>query len=168
MSLPSRRVRPDRPRRSGKRARPRPDRSAELAALIMQLRMAILAGLPIRRAAIEVFSTSRAAEIRAVAQRLALGLPLGDSLFGDVASLEPRTLRLFRALERLEIDGADAVPHLDALASDIERDRIAAIDIASQRIGVALLFPLVLCILPAFVCLAVVPLVLDVVEPLVG
>ena len=65
-----------------------------------------------------------------------------------------------------EIDGGDLSLHLELVVHDLRRERAAVLDAAAQRLTIALLFPLVLCILPAFVLLAIAPLVLEVIAEL--
>jgi len=60
---------------------------------------------------------------------------------------------------RASLSGASPAPMLDALAVDQrERQRLAG-EAAARRAGVAMVAPLGLCFLPAFVLLGVVPLV---------
>ena len=66
--------------------------------------------------------------------------------------------RVLDALRRAEVDGGPLALHLDVLVSDLRRQRRTVLDGAAQRLTVSMLFPLVVCILPAFVLLAVVPL----------
>ena len=78
-------------------------------------------------------------------------------------------LSLYRVLDLLrrgEVDGLDLATQLEFVVQDLRRERSIALDTAAQRLTVALLFPLVLCILPAFVLLAIVPLLLDVLSQL--
>ncbi|MFT7474812.1 MAG: hypothetical protein ACI81L_001744, partial [Verrucomicrobiales bacterium] len=49
----------------------------------------------------------------------------------------------------------------ELLVRDFRRRRAMDLDTAAQRLTISLLFPLVVCILPAFVLLAVVPLLLS-------
>jgi pilus assembly protein TadC len=67
-------------------------------------------------------------------------------------------------MERADHDGAAWGPGLDALAADVHRQRVSRLDEDGHRLTVGLLFPLVLCILPAFVLLALVPLIADTVR----
>ena len=54
--------------------------------------------------------------------------------------------------------GTPLLPALDRVAVDARARRRVAADEAARRVPVKLLFPLVLCILPAFALLTVVPL----------
>ena len=76
------------------------------------------------------------------------------------------TYRVLDLLRRGEVDGLDLATQLEFVVQDLRRDRAIALDTAAQRLTVALLFPMVLCILPAFLLLAIVPLLLDVLSQL--
>jgi tight adherence protein C len=87
----------------------------------------------------------------ALGERRAVALRELDRL-GDAA--RPLT----RALIASERDGAPLVVALDALARDARLERRRDAEERARRLPVQLLFPLVLCILPAFGLLTVVPL----------
>ena len=93
-----------------------------------------------------------------VHQRLELGADLTSAMLAT-ENASPDAQRVLDALRRAEIDGGPLANHLEVLMSDLRRQRRTALDSAAQRLTVSMLFPLVLCILPAFVLLAVVPLV---------
>ncbi len=63
-------------------------------------------------------------------------------------------------------DGDPLVPVLDRLSVEARMVRRRQAEEAARRLPVQLLFPLVLCVLPAFVLLAVVPLLLAAVPQL--
>ena len=155
-----------RPSRSRRFDEPHEDGIASAIAL---LRLAVAAGISPRNAigvVADQLIGSAAAPFVAIARRLDVGAPLHDALFHDIADLDPALLRVLQVVERADLDGLEAAAHLDAIAVDVSRDRIAALDTASQRLSVQLLFPLVLCILPAFLCLSMIPLVIDVFDGL--
>jgi len=66
--------------------------------------------------------------------------------------------RVLRMLEQAERYGQPIGPQLGLLADELHREQIAQIDVASQRLSVHMIFPLVLCILPAFLLLSILPL----------
>lgn len=114
-----------------------------------------------------------ASRLTPVSHALSLGAEFSDA----IAPLDQRSphkdgsvdLSLYRVLDLLrrgEIDGLDLATQLEFVVQDLRRERSIALDTAAQRLTVALLFPLVLCILPAFVLLAIVPLLLDVLSQL--
>ncbi len=103
-----------------------------------------------------------------ITQRLALGVDFAEAV-DRLDTGTPEGLSLYRVLDLLrrgEADGLDLAMQLEFVVQDLRRDRSIALDTAAQRMTVALLFPLVLCILPAFVLLAIVPLLLDVLSQL--
>ena len=136
----------------------------DLSASVELLRLACAAGLS-PRAAVRALSDelgSGAGPVESIASRLRVGAPFHAALFHDIDGLDPSWVRVLRVLERADLDGLDPGPNLDAIAADMNRDRLARLDVDAQRLSVKLLFPLVLCILPAFLCLSMVPLVLEV------
>jgi len=98
---------------------------------------------------------------RPVADRLALGADFAEALILAEQSdeISPTMHRVLDLLRRSEVDGEPLAVPLEMLLLDLRRQRENALDEAAQRLTVSLLFPLVLFILPAFVVLAVVPLV---------
>jgi tight adherence protein C len=115
--------------------------------------------------------------LAAVAER-APPSPLAAALVDVETRVSTTGARLADALERLPDDvGSDAVrpfvaaitdaerygtpigPTLDRLADEARRTRQRRAEEAARRIPVKLLFPLVLCILPAFGLLTVAPLI---------
>ena len=98
-----------------------------------------------------------------VARALTVGADFTDAI-DRLDATTPTGLSLYRVLDLLrrgEADGLDLAVQLEFVVQDLRRDRSIALDTAAQRLTVAL-FPLVLCILPAFLVLAIVPLLLDV------
>ncbi|HVE62941.1 MAG TPA: type II secretion system F family protein [Mycobacteriales bacterium] len=146
-------------------------RRARLAA-DRRLLQAIPLGCDLLAACVSAGASPQAAT-RAVAE--AVPGPLADVLHGVARSLAlggsatqawapyadgPAALRtLAVVLCRASLSGASPAPMLDALAVDQrERQRLAG-EAAARRAGVAMVAPLGLCFLPAFVLLGVVPLV---------
>lgn len=141
-------------------------RDAELVAAVPELvdllRLAVAAGLSVhqvldvvRPRAPEPF----VAPLTEVRRRVALGARLGDALdaldrLGDPAR------PLVSALRAAAFDGVSLAPALERVATDARLQRRRAAEISARRLPVHLLLPLVLCILPAFGLLAVVPLLL--------
>lgn len=103
------------------------------------------------------------AALGSVTIHLELGASFADAVIAverdnAVSSSVVRVLDLMR---RSEVDGEPLLAHLEILATDFRRRRATALDEAAQRLTLSMLFPLVLCILPAFIVLAVVPLVVN-------
>ena len=89
----------------------------------------------------------------------ASGRPLADALGGLAHDLGEPVRPLTAALVATERDGAPLAPTLERLALEVRRDRRRRAEEAARRLPVKLLFPLVLCTLPAFALLTLVPLV---------
>jgi pilus assembly protein TadC len=102
----------------------------------------------------EVFA-SALAEVR---RRVALGQRFGDAL--DVFDELGEPVRpLVASLRAAAFDGVALGPALERVAADARLQRRRWAEINARKLPVQLLFPLVLCILPAFGLLAIVPLV---------
>jgi pilus assembly protein TadC len=125
----------------------------------------VVGGLPIDRGALGTASD----DFAAIGARLGLGADLSSAIL----RLEPEKsstgfVRVLDVLRRAELDGVELALHLELLVRDLRRERAVSLDAAAQRLTVSLLFPLVLCILPAFVLLAVVPLLVGALTSLPG
>ena len=104
-----------------------------------------------------------------VAKRLALGAALSDAILTpDRRDQSVSMMRVLDLLRRAELDGAALGLQLELLVRDFRTTRALSLDAAAQRMTVSLLFPLVLCILPAFILLAIVPLLLGAISGLPG
>lgn len=104
-----------------------------------------------------------------VSRRLELGADLSEVILAlDPDTTSPSMSRVLDVLRRAEIDGVALAMHLEMVLRDLRRERALALDTSAQRLTVSLLFPLVVCILPAFVLLAVVPLLLSAFSNLPG
>jgi len=104
-----------------------------------------------------------------VGQRLDLGADLASAILSlDQSQTSTSFIRVLDVLRRAEVDGVALATHLEIVLHDLRRERARALDAAAQRLTVSLLFPLVVCILPAFVVLAVVPLLLGALSSLPG
>lgn len=87
--------------------------------------------------------------------------PLGDSLEELATRLGPVVQPLVTALVAHERYGAPIAQNLAALAGESRRARRHDAEVVARRLPVILLGPLVVCVLPAFLLLTVVPLVVD-------
>jgi pilus assembly protein TadC len=79
-------------------------------------------------------------------------------LDGDVEGAR----RIGRAAVRSADSGAALAGALARVAEDLRADRAAAAEAAARRAGVLVVLPLVLCFLPAFLLVGVVPVVVAV------
>ena len=94
-----------------------------------------------------------------VVRAMALGVPAQEAWAPHVADGPPALRTLAAALVRSSVSGSSPGPVIEALAADQrERQRLAG-EAAARRAGVAMVAPLGLCFLPAFVLIGVVPLV---------
>lgn len=84
------------------------------------------------------------------------GEPLVDAL-ERVAAQGSASRPLVALLVAAHHDGSPIVDPLTRLADDLRADRRRAVEARARQVPVRLLFPLVLCSLPAFVLLAIVP-----------
>ena len=126
------------------------------------LMLAVGAGCNVRLA---VAATGRrgtgpvAAELRRVSTEVDRGRRLADALDDLPARAGEPTRRLAGVLAGCERYGTPVLPALERLADEVRVARQRRAETAARRVPVALLFPLVLCILPAFALLTVAPLV---------
>lgn len=93
-------------------------------------------------------------------ERFAHGLPLADCLAELGGALGPDGVPLVDALGQSASAGVPLVPLLEGVAATARDARRRRAQEAARRLPVTMLFPLVLCILPAAVLLAVVPVLL--------
>lgn len=91
-----------------------------------------------------------------VVGRTRLGVPMDQA----VARPPPDYERLTRALVLAELSGAPTAAVVSRAAADLRAERREAAEAAAARLGVRLVLPLGLAVLPGFVLLAVVPIVL--------
>lgn len=92
-----------------------------------------------------------------VRRRVALGQRLGDA-FDALDELGEPVRPLVGALRSAAFDGVALGPALERVAADARLQRRRWAEINARKLPVQLLFPLVVCILPAFGFLAIVPL----------
>lgn len=107
-------------------------------------------------------------ELHDVAHQLELGASFANVLLDADGCLDEGLHRTLDVLRRAEVDGSALEVHLNFLVRDLRRVRRLALDAAAQRLTVLLLFPLIVCILPAFVLLAIVPLLIEALSGLPG
>ena len=135
---------------------------ATLPDVVDLFRLAVGAGLSVHQA-IDAVTPCAAEPVRStleeVRRRVGLGARLGDALEGLDALGDP-VLPLAAALRGAARHGAPLSVALDRVAADARVLRRRRAEEEARRLPVQLLFPLVLCVLPAFGLLAVVPLLL--------
>jgi Type II secretion system (T2SS), protein F len=99
-----------------------------------------------------------------VVARLRLGVPAREAWAGPPAELEP----LARALVLAELSGAPAASVVVRAASDARAAARERMEFGAARLGVRLVLPLGLAVLPGFVLLAVAPIVLGLAASVIG
>jgi Flp pilus assembly protein TadB len=141
----------------------------ELPWLVDLMGSALRAGLGPVEAVLRVAEVSRPdvrRELQVPLARLRLGVdPV--TVWGELAG-HPQLGRLGVALRRATESGAPVVDALDRLAEDLRAGRRTAVQVRVRRIEVRAALPLGACFLPAFVLLAVVPLVAGSASRLLG
>ncbi len=100
-----------------------------------------------------------AAELKRVSADVGRGRRLADALEDLPARAGEPTRALAGVLAGCERYGTPVLPALNRLADEVRLQRQRRAEAAARRVPVTLLFPLVLCILPAFALLTVAPLV---------
>lgn len=98
-------------------------------------------------------------ELARVTQEVGRGGRVADALDQLPARAGEAVRPLAAALAACERYGAPLGPTLERLGHDVRRQRQRRAEEAARRVPVLLLFPLVLCVLPAFALLTVAPLV---------
>ena len=93
-----------------------------------------------------------------VQRRVDLGVRLGDALEA-LGTLGDGVHPLMAAIRSAAFDGTPLLPALERVAAETRLLRRRQAEHDARRLPVQLLLPLVLCVLPAFVLLAVVPLI---------
>jgi len=137
-----------------RRARRRAARAAlELADVLDLLRVAIVAGLSVGRALSEVGRRRGglvAAELRTVAEGLALGVPRAEALAALQRRLPlPAIGLLTAAIARADRHGAPLAPALTALARDARADRARALHEQAARAAPRIQLAVALLLVPA-------------------
>jgi tight adherence protein C len=103
-----------------------------------------------------------------VHHRLRRGQRLADALAAFTDALGPGAAPFVDALATAERYGLPLGPVLDRLADDIRGERRRRVERQARTLPVKLSFPLVVCTLPSFVLLAVVPALLGALSTLRG
>ena len=134
----------------------------DLPEVVDLLLLAVGAGLSVRQATAAVArrsTTLLGSELGRAVAEADRGRRLADAL-DEVPSRAGDAVRpLVGALAASERYGAPLAPALDRLAAEVRATARRRAEEAARRVPVKLLFPLVLCILPAFALLTVAPLI---------
>ncbi|MEY2430889.1 MAG: tight adherence protein [Acidimicrobiaceae bacterium] len=135
--------------------------AAQQADVIDLFVLALGAGLNLRLALTAVARRAPpawASSLAALVDQIERGQRVGDALDALPDALGEPARPLVRVLAGAERYGTPLLPGLDRLAIDARLDRRRRAEEAARRVPVKLLFPLVLCVLPAFGLLTVAPL----------
>lgn len=142
----------------------RAEASAAAPDLLDAVAVCVTAGLSPRTALDRAGAVVRgplAEELEEARRQVDLGAPWRSALRGVAERTRlPELRRLSVTLERSERLGSPVADQLRRLARDVRDERRLRDEERARRAPVAMLFPLVLCILPAFVLAAVVPAML--------
>jgi tight adherence protein C len=146
----------------GRRARRREAAAvvAELPDVVDLFALAVGAGRNVALALAAVASRAPPAwqpALLAAAGRVSSGGRLGDALAGLTAALGEAARPLATALAASARYGTPLLPALERIAIDARSERRRRAEEAARRLPVTLLFPLVLCVLPAFGLLTLAP-----------
>lgn len=112
------------------------------------------------RAVAAVLPEPAAAELDEVGRALLAGADTA----APWADAGPRWAPARRCLEVASVAGVPPGPSLRQAATDLRREAIASVEVATARLGVRLVLPLGLAFLPAFVLTTIVPLILALVR----
>lgn len=104
----------------------------------------------------------------ATAHRLQRGQGLAEALLGLVDELGPAARPIADGIAAAERYGLPLAPLLDTLSDQAHAARRRLAEAEARRLPVRLSFPLVVCTLPSFVLLAVVPAVMGTISSLRG
>ena len=137
------------------------DRVAGLPEVVDLLAVAVAGGLtvPVAVAAVAGRATGPAADaLRRVDAEVRAGRRCADALDDLPGVLGEPVRPLVAALTASERYGAPVAASLDRVAAGLRADHRRRAEEAARKLPVQLLFPLVLCVLPAFALLTVAPL----------
>jgi tight adherence protein C len=137
---------------------------AELPWVVGLIRMGVVAGLPVGNALFEAASRGQgpvSAALGEALDRSDRGAPLAQEVDGLRPLLGEPGRPLVSALVGSIRLGAPIGPALEAAAVDLRATARRRAETRARRVPVLMLFPLALCVMPAFILLSVVPMVLD-------
>lgn len=143
----------------------------DLPDLVDLLSLAVGAGLSVPAALPVVAPVAPAAlrdQLAAVADAIAAGRPSDEAVAGLAAAWGPVARPLVHALADHLRYGTPVLPALERVAGEARTRRRRAAETRARKLPVLLLFPLVLCTLPAFGLLTVAPLVAGTFDSLSG
>ena len=149
----------------------RRDIAAALPDAIEFLVLLVHAGLSPTQAVLEAAARAPIATrtgFTATAHRLQRGQVLGDALAALVDELGPAAAPVADGIAAAERYGLPLAPLLDNLSEQAHAARRRLAEADARRLPIRLSFPLVVCTLPAFALLAIVPAVIGTISSLRG
>lgn len=120
----------------------------------------LLAGVSVQRALFEApmwLEEPAAASVRTHTTALGVGAPL-QTVVAGLSRLSPLLSPLLDVLVQAARDGAPAAEHMSMITAEVRGARRRVHEQRLARLPVALTLPVVLCVLPAFIVLGVLPL----------
>lgn len=145
---------------TGAQARRQAELAAELPQVCDLLVACLESGLPLRVGAEVVaggLDGPMAAGLAEVAAKIRLGV--AEERAWEEMAAEPALTGLARELARGAGSGVALAARLRALGLDARREANARAEVRAKKVGVASVLPLMVCFLPAFVLLGVLPIV---------
>lgn len=130
-----------------------------LELLIVSIQAGLLPSQAIAAATPRIDGPLRAA-LDELADRMARGQRFADALQVLVDLLGPRALGMVATIASTERHGLPLGPALERLADDARAQRRRHAEATARELPVRLAFPLVLCTLPSFALVAIVPLLI--------
>lgn len=118
------------------------------------------AGTSVQRALYEAprwLAEPTAAEVRRHTAAIAVGRPVGE-VASDLGGANPVLSPILAVLERATDDGSPVADHLESLVTEVRAQRRRLLEQRLARLPVRLTLPIVMCILPAFMLLGILPL----------
>lgn len=133
---------------------------AELPEAADLMALALSAGLPVP-AAVElvggVLHGPVAVSLRSIHRRHLAGVIYADAVGRELQAADAELQPLVSLIGAAHLDGGPAVEPFRRLGAELAQQRRRRAEAVARRVPVTMLFPLVCCILPAFVLLALVP-----------
>ena len=144
--------------------------ASALPVICAQLAVCLEAGLPLRNAVAALgdgLSGAAAEAMRRLDAAVRLGVPEDDA-WAELAERHPELSGLVRELRHASSGGVSLAPVLRQHAREARASARSAAEARARRAGVSIVLPLVVCFLPAFLLVGVVPVIGGVMARLFG
>jgi pilus assembly protein TadC len=146
---------------TGRSARRRERLTSQLPQACDLLAVCLESGLPLRQA-VTVIADALDGPLADVLAELATEVRLGAEearAWDELAAAEPALAPLAREVARAVGSGVALSRTLRSLGVDARRDAASVAEVRARRVGVRSVLPLMICFLPAFLLLGVVPII---------